>query len=49
MSVYQDSNRHLWVGTDNEGLFELNTEGRRLRHFKPTNSPHSVANTIMCM
>lgn len=49
MSVYQDSNDRLWVGTDNEGVFELDMQGKRLRHFKPGNQPHSVANTIMCV
>ena len=49
MSIYQDSNRHLWVGADNEGIFELDAEGRRLRHYQPGNNPRSMANTIMCM
>ena len=50
MSIYQDSNHRLWVGTDNEGLYELDGKtGKRLRHFVPGNSAHSIANTIMCM
>lgn len=49
MAVFQDSEQHLWVGADNEGLFELSSEGRRLRHFKPDDSSCSVANTVMCM
>ena len=49
MSIYQDSNHHLWVGTDNEGVYELSAEGKRLRHYQPGSSPRSVANTIMCM
>ena len=49
MSIYQDSNRHLWVGADNEGIFELDAEGKRLRHYQPGNDPRSMANTIMCM
>ncbi|MBQ8519827.1 MAG: hybrid sensor histidine kinase/response regulator, partial [Bacteroides sp.] len=49
MAVFQDSNRHLWVGADNEGLFELDSEGRRLHHYKPTGESHSVANTVMCV
>ena len=49
MSIYQDSNRHLWVGADNEGIFELDAEGKRLRHYQPGNNPRSMANTIMCM
>lgn len=49
MSIYQDSNHHLWVGADNEGVFELDAEGRRLHHYQPGNNPRSMANTIMCM
>lgn len=49
MSVYQDSEQYLWVGADNEGLFKLSSNGKRLKHFKPDDSPHSVANTIMCI
>lgn len=49
MSIYQDSNHHLWVAADNEGVFELDAEGRRLRHYQPGNNPRSMANTIMCM
>lgn len=49
MSVFQDENYHLWVGADNEGLFELGIDGKRLHHYKPSSSPQSVANTIMCM
>jgi len=49
MSIYQDSRYHLWVGSDNEGVFELDANGKRLRHYQPENSPHAIANTIMCM
>lgn len=49
MSIYQDSSHHLWVGSDNEGVFELDTSGRRIRHHQPGNAPSAMANTIMCM
>ena len=49
MSVFQDSKRHLWVGADNEGVFELDEEGRRIRHYRPTGEAHSVAHTVMCI
>lgn len=48
MSIYQDSNHHLWVGADNEGLYELDARGRRLRHYQPGSNPRSVSNTIIC-
>lgn len=47
MSIFQDSRSHLWVGTDNEGIFELGEDGRRLRHYKPGTSARSMANTVM--
>lgn len=49
MGITQDSNHHLWVGTDNEGVYELSAGGKRLRHYRPGNSPRDVSGTIMCM
>lgn len=49
MSVFQDSNRHLWVSADNEGLYELGIDGRRLRHYYPDYSENSVPNTVICI
>lgn len=49
MSIFQDSNGHLWVGADNEGIYELDANGKRLRHYQPGSSAHFVANTIMCI
>ena len=49
MSIFQDSNQHLWIGADNEGIYELDAEGGCLRHYQPGSSSHSVANTIMCI
>lgn len=49
MAVFQDSRQHLWVGADNEGVFELDDKGRRFQHYQPTKDPFSVGNTIMCI
>lgn len=46
---FQDSDYHLWVGADNEGLFELGIDGKRIRHYQPDGSSSSVASTVMCM
>ena len=35
MALHADTDRRLWVGTDNEGLYVLDDEGRRLRHYAP--------------
>lgn len=49
MSICQTDDYHLWVGTDNEGLFELGADGKRLRHHAPGSGPHTVAGTVMCI
>lgn len=49
MSVFQDSKRHLWVSADNEGVYELGTDGRLLQHYQPGSAESSVANTVMCI
>lgn len=38
MALYADTDRKLWVGTDNEGLYVLDDEGRRVRHYVPGES-----------
>jgi signal transduction histidine kinase/ligand-binding sensor domain-containing protein/DNA-binding response OmpR family regulator len=45
MSVFSDSRHHLWVGTDHDGLYELDAQGRQLRHY----AAGSVPSTIMCI
>lgn len=47
MSIYQDNNRNIYVGTDNDGLYILDEKFRRLHHLKPGKDTHSVANTIL--
>lgn len=49
VSVFADGDGHLWAGADNEGLYELGVDGRRLRHFAPDGGAYSVPNTIICM
>ena len=29
MSIFQDSNDHLWIGADNEGVYEPDAEGKK--------------------
>lgn len=33
MSLYADTDRRLWVGTDNDGLYVLDDKGQRIRHY----------------
>ena len=32
-SVFTDSRRHLWVGTDKDGLYLLDAQHRLVRHY----------------
>lgn len=47
MSIFQDKNRNIYVGTDNDGLYILDETFRPLHHLKPGKNPHSVANTVL--
>lgn len=49
MSIYQDSEGTLWVGTDNDGIYGITLDGRQKVHFKHTLDPKSVPSTIMCI
>jgi signal transduction histidine kinase/ligand-binding sensor domain-containing protein/DNA-binding response OmpR family regulator len=42
MSVFSDSRRHLWVGTDHDGLYELDDQGHQLHHYLPGNVPSTI-------
>ncbi|MBQ8672743.1 MAG: response regulator [Bacteroides sp.] len=49
MALYRDADRHLWVGTDNEGLYELDAEGQRVRHYRPSAAPDGVPSVVTCL
>ena len=36
MKLYEDNKKHLWVCTAMDGLYELDADGKKLRHFKET-------------
>jgi signal transduction histidine kinase/ligand-binding sensor domain-containing protein/DNA-binding response OmpR family regulator len=42
MSVFSDSQRHLWVGTDHDGLYELDDQGQQLSHYTPGQVPSTI-------
>lgn len=46
MSIYKDADGHLWIGADNEGVFELDADHKLIRHYRPEDTPGSVANTL---
>ncbi|MDR0938291.1 MAG: response regulator [Mediterranea sp.] len=47
MSVLEDSEGTLWVGTDNDGLYRVGRDGRQMAHFEHGKDPASVPATIM--
>lgn len=47
MSVFEAKDRTIWVGTDNDGVYTINSNGTQRAHFQPDNTPHSVPPTIM--
>jgi signal transduction histidine kinase/ligand-binding sensor domain-containing protein/DNA-binding response OmpR family regulator len=48
MAICHTSNGHLWVGADNDGLYELDPEGNRLNHYKG-NSQRYAPNTVLSL
>ncbi|MGB4415150.1 MAG: two-component regulator propeller domain-containing protein [Paludibacter sp.] len=48
MSLLEDKNNMLWVGTDNDGIYSVNKSGHSI-HYPHTNLGTSVSNTIMSM
>jgi signal transduction histidine kinase/ligand-binding sensor domain-containing protein/AraC-like DNA-binding protein len=47
MSIFRDSERVTWIGTDNDGIFGVNDNGERIAHFSQTASSNSVSNIIL--
>ncbi len=41
-AMFQDSNREIWVTTDNGGIYVLDDNGNQLRHFPYTGRANSV-------
>ena len=44
--ILQDSQQHLWVCNDNEGLFELDAAGRQIKHHKTVNDGGTLPKKI---
>ena len=47
MSIYQDSRNHIFVGVDNEGLYELSSDFTLLKHYTPNKEKNSISHTIL--
>ena len=46
MSVLRDENQMLWVGTDNDGLYAIDPQGKS-SHYELKASPNGVSGTVM--
>lgn len=47
MSILQDSRQHIFVGVDNEGIYELDANCNLLKHHVPGTEKNSVPATIL--
>jgi signal transduction histidine kinase/ligand-binding sensor domain-containing protein/DNA-binding response OmpR family regulator len=46
MAVCRSKNGHLWVGADNDGLYELDANGNRVRHYVGRSTPNAPATVL---
>lgn len=50
MAIYTDEEATIWIGTDNDGLYAINDQGKQLRHYThQAGNPQSVPGTILCL
>ena len=45
-AMYEDKKGHLWVSNDNEGLYELDNSGKRVRHLLPEDEGGTIPKVI---
>jgi signal transduction histidine kinase/DNA-binding response OmpR family regulator len=48
-SVFNDRNGNVWVGTDNDGIYLLNSDFSQKRHFPAEHKAGSVPRTTLCI
>lgn len=50
MAIHTDEQATIWIGTDNDGLYAINEQGKQLRHYThQAGNIHSVPGTILCL
>ncbi len=50
MAIHTDEQATIWIGTDNDGLYAINDQGKQLRHYThQAGNPQSVPSTILCL
>lgn len=48
-SVFSDKNGDIWVGTDNDGIYLLNSDFTQKKHFSIEQKANSVPRTTLCI
>ncbi len=49
MAISVDSQGVAWIGTDNDGLYAIDDNGKQLAHFKEENGDRRAPANIMCL
>ncbi len=49
MAICVDSQGVAWIGTDNDGLYAIDDDGKQLAHFKEENGNRRAPSNIMCI
>lgn len=50
MAIHTDEQAIIWIGTDNDGLYAINDQGKQLHHYThQAGNPQSVPGTILCL
>ncbi|MDR2774875.1 MAG: response regulator [Tannerella sp.] len=49
ISVLEDTDGAIWVGTDGDGLYKINTSGRRMEYFTVEKTPGFPSNVITAL
>ncbi len=49
MAICVDSKGAAWIGTDNDGLYAIDDDGKQLAHFKEENGNRLAPTNIMCI
>lgn len=49
MSVFKDHEGALWVGTDNDGIYRIDSDYKKAKHYPSVRKPNSVPPTSMAI
>jgi signal transduction histidine kinase/ligand-binding sensor domain-containing protein/DNA-binding response OmpR family regulator len=49
ISVIEDNDGDVWIGTDGDGLYKVNAVNQKIEHFSTTTIPHIPSNVITAL